>query len=231
MRAIGGRSITGSLLQGSGQKRVLIFERFTIYNCFQKFNCEPIDKTKQHNVCEKETDLTNILVVLIAVGIKTLLDCSSTIVPLGLLIVVKVVMVMMVMIILFIITVMMIILFIIMIMMIMRMRKRRTNVTASMTEVAIAADDGDDESCDPDHDDDNDLNDYSDVDHPCDCQDDDEDEYDDRKDDNGNDHDDRKDEDHLCDCWDDQGPPRIVIMTMMEMIKIIARMRIMRLLG
>ena len=50
-------------------------------------------------------------------------------------------------------------------------------------------------------------------------------------DDDGNGDDDRKDEDHLCDCWDDQGPPRIVIMTMMEMIKIIARMRIMRLLG
>ena len=103
MRAIGGRSITGSLLQGSGQKRVLIFERFTIYNCFrfQKFNCEPIDKTKQRNVCEMEANLPNILVVLIAVKIKTLLDCSSNIVPLGLLIVVKVVIVMMVMIILF----------------------------------------------------------------------------------------------------------------------------------
>ena len=88
-------------MQGSGQNRVLIFERFTIYNCFQKFNCEPIDKTKQHNVCEKETDLTNILVVLIAVGIKTLLDCSSPIVPLALLIVVMVAMVTMVMIILF----------------------------------------------------------------------------------------------------------------------------------
>ena len=96
MRAIGGRSITELPIARLGTKQSFDFERFTIYNCFQKFNCEPIDKTKQHNVCEKETDLTNILVVLIAVGIKTLLDCSSPIVPLGLLIVVKVVMVMMV---------------------------------------------------------------------------------------------------------------------------------------
>ena len=78
-------------MQGSGQHRVLIFERLTIYDCFQKVNCEAIDKTKQRNVCEIEANLPNILVVLIALGIKTLLDCSLTTVPLGLLILVMVI--------------------------------------------------------------------------------------------------------------------------------------------
>ena len=93
MRAIGGRSITELPIARLGTKQSFDFERFTIYNCFQKFNCEPIDKTKQRNVCEIEANLPNILVVLIALGIKTLLDCSSTIVQFGLLIVVMVAMV------------------------------------------------------------------------------------------------------------------------------------------